>query len=82
MTEYRVQLFASLRERTGQDVWTLSRNAPLTGKALLTAFFDSYPELDGLRGVTRLAVNRAFMTKDAPLSEGDELALIPPVSGG
>ena len=29
-----------------------------------------------------LAVNQAFSERDAPLNDGDEVALLPPVSGG
>ncbi len=82
MPTYRVQLFASLREQTGQERWTLATESPIAGAALLAEFFDAFPELDGLRRVTRLAVNQAFLTEDRPLDEEDELALIPPVSGG
>ncbi len=35
----------------------------------------------GLRSI-RVAVNRSFVSEDHELGEGDEVALIPPVSGG
>jgi molybdopterin converting factor small subunit len=60
----------------------LHSEAPLHGSQLLAAFFDRFNELEGLRAVTRLAVNRAFTATDPLLDTADELALIPPVSGG
>lgn len=54
---------------------------PLPGVATLDALlrdtrFEALPK-DAL-----LAVNQAFVKRDAPLEDGDELALMPPVSGG
>lgn len=40
-----------------------------------------HPRLGAALGV-RLAVNRAYVALDHRLSEGDEVAVIPPVSGG
>ena len=79
---YRVKLFAALRDRAGRDTWTIESDRALTGTDLLKAFFASFPELEGLRAATRLAVNQAFCVGDPRLSESDEIALIPPVSGG
>ena len=80
---YQLKLFAVLKERVGSDVWLYQGPATgLKGSELLQAFFQAHPQLDGLRKVTRLAVNQAFCTEDPVLSPGDELALIPPVSGG
>ncbi len=42
---------------------------------------ERYPALRDARGV-RLAVNRAYVPMDYALSDGDEVAVIPPVSGG
>ena len=42
---------------------------------------ERFPALRDARGV-RLAVNRAYVPKDHALSDGDEVAVIPPVSGG
>jgi molybdopterin synthase catalytic subunit len=40
-----------------------------------------YPRLGETLGV-RLAVNRAYVPLNQPLAQGDEIAVIPPVSGG
>ncbi len=71
----KVRLFAGLRERAGYG------ERELTGVALVA---DVWPALglgeepDGLL----YAVNRAYAERDRELAEGDEVALIPPVSGG
>jgi len=41
-----------------------------------------FPALDWLRRATKPAVNLEYTTWDHPLQEGDEVAFIPPVSGG
>ena len=72
-----VKLFAALREQAGLR----ERELELADGARVD---DVWPAL-GLgeepRGLV-YAVNRAYVDRDAPLSEGDEVALIPPVSGG
>jgi molybdopterin synthase catalytic subunit len=75
--EVRVRLFASLRERVGSDELVLELPE---GARVADA-------LDRLRSVTDgvpavMAVNREYADLGAALHEGDEVALIPPVSGG
>ncbi len=82
MITYSVRLFASLRERTGLELWQHKAPHALTAAALLSAFFDEFPQTAALRQVTRLAVNQSFWRGEGILGSEDELALIPPVSGG
>nr|VFK10993.1 MAG: molybdopterin synthase sulfur carrier subunit [Candidatus Kentron sp. LPFa] len=79
---YRVKLFASLEEHVGRKEWVHESNTTLTARELLRIFFDQYPALDKLRDVTRIAIDHAFCQKDSPVDPGNELAFIPPVSGG
>nr|VFK50760.1 MAG: molybdopterin synthase sulfur carrier subunit [Candidatus Kentron sp. TUN]VFK50989.1 MAG: molybdopterin synthase sulfur carrier subunit [Candidatus Kentron sp. TUN]VFK51973.1 MAG: molybdopterin synthase sulfur carrier subunit [Candidatus Kentron sp. TUN] len=79
---YRVELFAHLKEYVGQGSWIYEDDTQLTAKQLLNVFFDQYPALGRLRKMTRIAVNQAFCQEDSFLDPEDELALIPPVSGG
>lgn len=79
----RVRLFAILRERAGAE-WLdmrLARGATV-GDALTRLSAD--PRLGELcaRLPVQMAVNRQYAAADTPLRSGDELALIPPVSGG
>ena len=73
----QIRLFASLRERAGSD----SLELELPDGALVR---DALSELRWLTGDLRavLAVNREYASASTPLHSGDELALIPPVSGG
>ncbi len=73
----RVRLFAVLRERAGAEEVELE----LREGALVS---DALTRVDALAaGVPVLmAVNRSYADGDTPLHAGDELALIPPVSGG
>jgi molybdopterin converting factor subunit 1 len=76
-----VRLFASLRERAG--VSTLTRSVPdgTTAGALLAALQEDLPLLRAA-GRIALAVNSEYTGAEQRLHDGDELALIPPVSGG
>lgn len=72
-----VRLFAGLRERAGRD--ELELNLPDDARVR-----DALAAVEDLAGGLPLvlAVNREYADTDAPLHAGDELALIPPVSGG
>jgi molybdopterin converting factor subunit 1 len=72
-----VRLFAILRERAGRNELELE----LPDGARVS---DALAALDGLADGLPLvmAVNREYAPEDAPLGPGDEVALIPPVSGG
>jgi MoaE-MoaD fusion protein len=75
--QVRVRLFAALRERAGTDTIELE----LSSDARVGDALEQLGELtDGVPVV--MAVNREYATPAAPLHAGDELALIPPVSGG
>ncbi len=54
--------------------------------ARLATVFDSYarrfPRLDEMAGSIVLARNQEFAAPESPLAEGDEIAFLPPVSGG
>ncbi|MHB8491769.1 MAG: molybdenum cofactor biosynthesis protein [Solirubrobacteraceae bacterium] len=78
-----IRLFAILRERAGADTIELELADGATVADALTELGESGP-LEGLIGAlqVQMAVNREYATEHTPLSPGDELALIPPLSGG
>jgi len=41
-----------------------------------------YPEMQPMRASTLMAVDAEYVRPETPLREGEELALMPPVSGG
>lgn len=77
-----VKLFATYREIVGaKDVaWTAEPGATLG--EFLDAFLGRHPQLAAHRDVMMLAVNQAFASPEIVLQDGDEIALLPPVSGG
>jgi MoaE-MoaD fusion protein len=72
-----VKLFAMLRERAGAD----SVEVELSEGATVGDLLAELAELIGAMPV-RAAVNREYAEAARPLAAGDEVALIPPVSGG
>jgi molybdopterin converting factor subunit 1 len=78
----RVLLFSVLREYVGAGEVEVTLPAPATGRTLLDHLAERFPALRDYRPVVHLAVNEQYAPPDTPLSEGDEVALITPVSGG
>jgi molybdopterin synthase catalytic subunit/molybdopterin converting factor small subunit len=79
----RVRLFAILRERAGRE----SIEVELADGATVASALAALSEHAALSGVldrmpVRMAVNRAYASPETPLGPDDELALVPPVSGG
>lgn len=77
-----VRLFAVCRERAGTDRLAVYVDAPHGVPQLRAAIEAACPALGPLLRVSRLAVNHEFAAEDQVISATDELALIPPVSGG
>ncbi len=79
----KVRLFASLRERAGTDEVEIDLAEGATVADALDALA-AEPRLAGLlaRLPVGLAVNREYAEPGTPLGPGDELAAIPPISGG
>lgn len=81
-----VLLFAGLRDAMRRD--HLDVTIPCTAQStllvadLLAALAQQYPTLAAWLPHVRVAVNCEYSPADAPLREGDEIALIPPVAGG
>ena len=79
---YEVRLYAILRERAGADRVEIDLADGATADDALAAL-RRLPGLELLeRMPVRIAVNREYADPRQPLAAGDELALIPPVSGG
>jgi molybdopterin synthase catalytic subunit len=78
-----IRLFAVFRERAGRDRLELELVDGATVADALTAL-GAESGLGELlsRMPVRVALNREYVAEDAAIEPGDELALIPPVSGG
>ena len=77
-----VRLFAAMREKAGVDHFALDLAEGATVADARAPLVERFPALREHLGRCAYAVNRAYVKPDAPLRDGDELALIPPVSGG
>lgn len=79
----RVLLFAALREAVGEaELAVPLAPASATSVSLLDALCEAHPAIAPYRPTLRLAVNQRYVRGDVPLADGDEVALITPVSGG
>lgn len=88
MLTVRVQVlfFGLLRDLMGKSQESLDLGEPSTGGFQLRHVFAHYvarePRLAGLAASIVLARNQSFETPECAISEGDEIAFLPPVSGG
>jgi len=76
-----VRLFASYREAAGVGRIELELPPGATVKDAIFKIMKDHPLIAEGRQVV-IAKNHDYVTSDEPLADGDEVALIPPVSGG
>lgn len=76
----RVLLFAGLRERVGAPAIDLEVDEDATMGGVVLRLRALHPQLGDLPFTT--ALNRCYVAPDVAVRAGDEVALIPPVSGG
>ena len=75
-----VRLFARLREIAGAD--ELARPRAGTVAEVWEALVAEWPDLAPYAGSLSCAVNAQYARMTTPVSDGDEVAFLPPVSGG
>lgn len=78
----QLRFFAALRERLKMSEATRDVPPGTTAAALWAALCREHPVLEPLSASVSFAVNREYVEREHVLQDGDELALIPPVSGG
>jgi len=78
----KVLFFAQSRGAAGCDHAEVKVDAPLTQAEFWRALIDLYPALVVHRKTARLARNETYLLEDELIQSGDEIAIIPPVSGG
>jgi molybdopterin synthase catalytic subunit len=78
----RVRLFAIQRELAGAREVALDLGDGATIEDAWSSLVARYPQLAPGRSYVRFARNAAYAPADTVLADGDEVAMIPPVSGG
>lgn len=78
----RVKLFAVYQEAYKQSELRLSFPEAATVRDVLDYLIREKPGLAKWRDVTRFGVNLQFVAAETVIHNGDEIVLIPPVSGG
>ena len=82
MIRVNVRLFAAAREIVGRGETVMFLPAGSTPLTVLQSLFEEYPLLREWNRHLRVAVNCDYVALSSILNENDELAIIPPVSGG
>jgi sulfur-carrier protein len=80
MNKYRIKAFGITRDLLGGREATIEIKGKTVGD-LRAALSDRFPELEGLRSLL-IAVNNDYADDNVVIGTSDEIALIPPVSGG
>ncbi len=77
-----VLLFAKLKERFGRDNIALELPDRTKACEVLNALCEDKEEAKRICRSVMFATNETYISSDTLLKDGDELAIIPPVSGG
>jgi MoaE-MoaD fusion protein len=77
-----LKYFAIIRETLGRSEETRDVDEGATAGSVFDQIAGEEPRLAGMKRSVMLMVNQEYVPASQPLGDGDELALIPPVSGG
>lgn len=77
-----IRYFAIVREIIGRSSERRELSAGMTTGDLFDRLSQEHPRLRPLRAIAMPMVNQSYVSFDHPLYDGDEVAFIPPVSGG
>jgi molybdopterin synthase sulfur carrier subunit len=77
-----VRYFAAHREAAGVEHEVLEVPAGTRVRELLDQVFRRHPALEGLRSETVVSVNKGVGNEAMRLRDGDDVVLLPPISGG
>ncbi|HEX5168151.1 MAG TPA: MoaD/ThiS family protein [Cyclobacteriaceae bacterium] len=81
MTKLKVKAFGITRDMIGERELVLNMDGEKTVMVLRKTLQEKYPAIRGLKSLL-IAVNNEYADDSQQLSDNDEIALIPPVSGG
>jgi molybdopterin converting factor subunit 1 len=77
-----VRLFARLRDLAGSGELVRDVSAPATVQTVWNALVAEMPDLVQYEKTMSVAVNAEYARMGAAVQDGDEVAFMPPVSGG
>jgi molybdopterin converting factor subunit 1 len=77
-----VRLFARLRDLAGSGELVRDVPAPATVRSVWQGLVNEMPALQEYERTMSVAVNADYAKMSATVAEGDEVAFLPPVSGG
>ncbi|HEY9619666.1 MAG TPA: MoaD/ThiS family protein [Crinalium sp.] len=77
-----VKLFAAYQEAYGSPELSLEFPLGTVVETVCDRLIQEHPDLQQWRDVTRFGINLQFVQPNTVLQDGDEVVLIPPVSGG
>ncbi|MBS4026999.1 MAG: molybdopterin converting factor subunit 1 [Ignavibacteriales bacterium] len=77
-----IKFFAAAKEVAGKEEMQFSLPSSSTASSLLDLLVEQFPGLQEWKQYVRVAVNQEYVSLDYALNENDEVAIIPPVSGG
>ena len=78
----RIKLFAILRDRAGQSETSLELPEGATVQQARKDLMESLPAIASYMDRVAFAINLSYARPESVLHDGDELAVLPPVSGG
>ncbi|OGL43496.1 MAG: molybdopterin converting factor subunit 1 [Candidatus Schekmanbacteria bacterium RBG_16_38_10] len=78
----KVKFFALISEKIGAREINIEIKDGMTLEILWEELKNSYPVLKNINSSLLFSINHEYASLDSLLKEGDEIALIPPVSGG
>ncbi|MFH5886055.1 MoaD/ThiS family protein [Halalkalibaculum sp. DA3122] len=76
-----LKLFGITKDVIGTKELEYNVSSAASVSSLKQKLIEEFPELDSLKSLA-IAVNGEYASQDLPLTEQDEIVLIPPVSGG
>jgi len=79
--QVRVLFFGILKDLAGRDSDVLSLPESATAGDVIE-HYDRFPRMQGRLKSTAISVNQEYARPELQLKSGDEVALLPPVSGG
>lgn len=81
MESIKIRLFGAAADRAGTRETEIETGATTLGE-LWPLLAEMHPDLEPMRETLAFAVNEEYARGDARVAPGDEVAVLPPVSGG